>query len=144
MRDVRCVMCDARCAMCDARCAMHGSGRYTSQTLETSPAHQQTTTYMAYLLARQRGTQAFPPTSLPLAYSAGRLPCSPWLGVPVMASFPSEVQPSQAHPDPNTPAAVVANWAFISSIDPNASSIAFASCYEVFFLLFFSVAKGCT
>lgn len=45
-----------------------------------------------------------------------------------MASFPSEVHPSQAHPDPNTPAAVVANCAFISSIDPKASSIALASC----------------
>ena len=47
-----------------------------------------------------------------------------------MASFPSDVQPSQAHPEPKTPAAVVANWAFISSIDPKASSIAFASCFH--------------
>jgi len=48
-----------------------------------------------------------------------------------MASFPSGVHPSQAHPDPKTPAAVVPNSAFISSIDPNASSIAFANCFDL-------------
>jgi len=67
------------------------------------------------------------PFSLSLFFHAP----SPWLGVAVMASFPSGVHPSQAHPDPKTPAAVVPNSAFISSIDPNASSIAFANCFDL-------------
>lgn len=44
-----------------------------------------------------------------------------------MVSFPPLLHPSQAHPDPNTPAAAALNCSFIASIDPKESSIAFAS-----------------
>ena len=44
-----------------------------------------------------------------------------------MASFPSGVQPSQAQPEPNTPAAAAPNFSFMASIEPKEASIALDS-----------------
>src|SRR5690606_13231594 len=50
-----------------------------------------------------------------------------WLAVEQTASFPSFPTHSQAHPDPNRPAAAAANFSLKASNDPNAWLIASAS-----------------
>lgn len=47
----------------------------------------------------------------------------PWLAVEVMATEPSDLTPSHAHPEPNRLTAASLNFFFISSTEPNAFSI---------------------